>query len=105
MAGNTFFASEGLEEALFETVYKKRSKVFIGDHEGHFVSFDAKRRKLVFEINVNNPFDVVSDPSIDVVIEFDHGASRKIPYKVGFLYKIEQIVDRFIITIEDNINE
>ena len=104
MAGNTFFASEGLEEALFETIHKKQPKVAIGDWEGHFISFNAKGRKLTFEINVNNPFDVVGETTIDAIIEFDQGARRKIPY-TSFTYKIEQMVDRYIITIEDNVNE
>ena len=104
MSGNTFFASEGLEEALFETIHKKKTKVVIGNWEGRFISFSTKGRKLTFEINVNNPFDVVGDASIDAIIEFDQGASRKIPY-VSFAYRIEQMVDRYIITIEDNVNE
>ena len=104
MPGNTFFASEGLEEALFETIHKKTTKVIIGDREGHFISFNAKGRKLIFEMNVNNPFDVVGETTIDAIIEFDQGASRKIPY-TSFTYKIEQMVDRYIITIEDNVNE
>ena len=104
MAGNTFFVSEGLEEALFEKVYKKRTRVTIGNNEGYFISFQSKGRKLSFEINTNNPFDVVGDPSIDATIEFEDGASRKIPY-TSFAYKIEQTDDRYIITIEDNVNE
>ena len=104
MQGNTFFASEGLEEALFQTIHKKRSKVTLGEWEGYFISFDSKKRKLTFEINTNNPFDVVANPTIDAIIEFEHSATRKIPY-ASFTYKIEQMVDRFIITIEDNANE
>ena len=104
MAGNTFFVSEGLEEALFEKIYKKRTKVTIGQSEGYFISFDSKGRKLSFEINTNNPFDVVGDRAVEATIEFEDGASRKIPY-TSFVYKIEQTEDRYIITIEDNVNE
>lgn len=103
--GNTFFASAGLEEALFDGVFQRKSIVSIttGDThwEGQFISFDSKGRKLTFEIGVNNPFDVVGETEMEVVIHFDDGASRKLPY-ISFSYQIKQNGDRFIITVEDN---
>ena len=106
MSGNTFFASEGLEEALFDGIIKRKSIVSITTKEtlweGQFLSFNSKNRKITFEVGVNNPFDVVGDPEIEIVIHFDDGASRKLPY-TSFSYQIQQNTDRFIITVEDNV--
>ena len=103
---NTFFASEGLEEALFDGILKRKSIVNINNGsmrwEGSFISFDSKNRKIKFEIGVNNPFDVVDGTEMDIVIHFDDGASRKLPYS-SFAYHIQQNIDRFIITVEDNV--
>ena len=106
MSGNTFFVSEGLEEALFDGIIKRKSIVSISAKEtlweGEFISFNSKDRKISFEIGVNNPFDVVGDPEIEIVIHFDEGASRKLLY-TSFSYRIQQNADRFIITVEDNV--
>lgn len=106
MSGNTFFASEGLEEALFDGIIKRKSIVSITTKEtlweGQFLSFNSKNRKITFEVGVNNPFDVVGDEEIEIVIHFDDGASRKLPY-TSFSYQIQQNTDRFIITVEDNV--
>ena len=103
---NTFFASEGLEEALFDGILQRKSIVSINNGntrwEGQFISFNAKTRKITFEIGVNNPFDVVGGSELDIVIQFDDGASRKLPYS-SFTYTIQQNIDRFIITVEDNV--
>ena len=106
MSGNTFFVSEGLEEALFDGIIKRKSIVSINTKETHwegeFISFNSKNRKISFEIGVNNPFDVVGDSEIEIVIHFDDGASRKLPYS-AFSYHILQNTDRFIITVEDDV--
>ena len=103
---NTFFASEGLEEALFDGILQRKSTVSITngpeDWEGQFISFNSKNRKVTFEVGVNNPFDVVNGTEVEIVIHFDDGASRKLPYS-SFTYQIRQNIDRFIITVEDNV--
>ena len=97
---DTFFVSEAIED-LFESNKTSKSVVHINDRwKGNFTSFCSKNRRIKFEIEVSNPFDVVSSPELNIVIEFPSGASRKIPY-TSFSYRVEETRQRYIITVED----
>ena len=97
---DTFFVSEAIED-LFGSNVGNNTVVHINDRwKGTFISFCSKNRTVKFDIEANNPFNIVSTPELDIVIEFSSGASRKIPY-TSFSYRIEQKPNRYIITVED----
>ena len=99
---DTFFVSEALED-LFEPNKVSKVVVHINDRwKGNFISFCSKKRTIKFDIEVSNPFNVVSSPELDIVIEFPSGASRKVPY-TSFSYRVEENRQRYIITVEDTV--
>lgn len=100
MEADTFFVSKGLEDLFTVGPVKTIAQVKVNGFEGKFISFNIKNRICRFEMDVVNPFDVVTSDSLEVGIQFEEGNGRLIQYK-KFSYKIEHSHRGFIITVED----
>lgn len=100
MNENAFFVSKGLEDLFEASQPRKKTVVMIGDSVGQFLSYALKNKRLRFEIEAANPFELFHNLAMSAQIILPSGDKIDIIYdKVQ--YKIEQSTKSFIITLEE----